>query len=117
MPIRVRRSRTKGSKLPPNTVCVTRPGIFGNPFLVAKAEEAGYRNPPDNPNALAEWCVSLFRQWLVSVGDPVPAFDGQRAKLLAALPTLRGKNLACFCLLDAPCHADVLLLFANGGGL
>lgn len=27
---------------------------------------------------------------------------------------LRGKNLACWCRLDQPCHADVLLEIANG---
>lgn len=27
--------------------------------------------------------------------------------------SLRGKNLACFCMLDEPCHADVLLELAN----
>ena len=26
---------------------------------------------------------------------------------------LRGKNLACWCPLDQPCHADVLLEIAN----
>jgi hypothetical protein len=26
---------------------------------------------------------------------------------------LRGINLACWCALDAPCHADVLLRMAN----
>jgi hypothetical protein len=26
---------------------------------------------------------------------------------------LRGKNLACWCPLDQPCHADVLLELAN----
>ncbi|HEX5183627.1 MAG TPA: DUF4326 domain-containing protein [Allosphingosinicella sp.] len=29
------------------------------------------------------------------------------------MPELRGKNLACWCRLDAPCHADVLLELAN----
>jgi hypothetical protein len=27
---------------------------------------------------------------------------------------LRGKDLACWCPLDQPCHADVLLEIANG---
>jgi len=27
---------------------------------------------------------------------------------------LRGKDLACWCPLDQPCHADVLLELANG---
>jgi hypothetical protein len=26
---------------------------------------------------------------------------------------LRGRDLACYCPLDEPCHADVLLEFAN----
>lgn len=29
------------------------------------------------------------------------------------LTPLRGKSLACFCALDQPCHADVLLELAN----
>ena len=28
---------------------------------------------------------------------------------------LRGHDLACWCPLDQPCHADVLLELANGG--
>jgi hypothetical protein len=28
---------------------------------------------------------------------------------------LRGRDLACWCPLDQPCHADVLLELANGG--
>jgi len=39
------------------------------------------------------------------VGPP-PTIDAIRAEL-------RGKNLACFCKLDEPCHADVLLDLAN----
>jgi hypothetical protein len=27
---------------------------------------------------------------------------------------LRGRDLACYCPLDGPCHADVLLEVANG---
>ncbi len=41
-----------------------------------------------------------------------------REKVLAALPTLRGKNLACWCPLPGvgeqdDCHAAVLLELAN----
>jgi len=31
------------------------------------------------------------------------------------LEPLRGKDLMCFCPLDQPCHADVLLEYANEG--
>jgi hypothetical protein len=44
----------------------------------------------------------------------VPALpDTYFGRLVASIPDLRGKNLACWCPLDAPCHADVLLELAN----
>ena len=99
-PIRIRLSRAKGFKLPPNTRSVSRPGPFGNPYRVQDAEAAGYRNP-------AAWCVVLFAEWLE--GRHPQFVPGAREKLLARLPELRGKNLGCWCELAAPCHADVLL--------
>jgi hypothetical protein len=39
---------------------------------------------------------------------------GQLAYAVADVAAaLRGKNLACWCRTDAPCHADVLLQVAN----
>jgi hypothetical protein len=32
---------------------------------------------------------------------------------MASQQELRGKDLMCFCALDQPCHADVLLELAN----
>ena len=32
MPRRIQRKRLKGWRKPPGSVCVTRPGIFGNPY-------------------------------------------------------------------------------------
>ena len=96
-PIRVQRKRTKGYKLPPNTICVTRPGRFGNPFETA----------------------AQFRTWLERLmdGNPLPALDTPQARRMhdisKRLDKLTGFNLACFCPLDQPCHADVLLEFAN----
>ena len=37
----------------------------------------------------------------------------RRARILRAIPLLRGKNLACWCAPGAPCHADVLLDLAK----
>jgi hypothetical protein len=34
--------------------------------------------------------------------------------MVDAKQTLKGKDLACWCRLDQPCHADVLLEIANG---
>lgn len=118
MPKRIQRSRAKGSKLPEGAVCVTRPGIFGNPWTIKGARALGYEG---DALTTARWCVSLFRDWLTGRGDPlaVACDPERRAKLLAALPMLRGKDLACWCPLTnadgspCPCHANVLLELAN----
>ena len=89
MPERIQRKRTKGWKMPPNTVSVTRPGKWGNPFRITAT-----CTPAD--------AVSAFRR-MIEGG----AYRKQH------LDELRGKNLACFCSLDQPCHADVLLEIAN----
>jgi hypothetical protein len=38
-----------------------------------------------------------------------------RPDLLEQLPQLRGRQLACNCPLDQPCHADILARLANEG--
>lgn len=108
MPDRVTLRRTKGWKLPPNTVVVARPTIWGNPFKLENAIEAGYRDPQTA-------VVDAFRSWLN--GNPWACgsdhYTAKRSTILARLPELRGKNLACWCKPGQPCHADVLLELAN----
>lgn len=98
--------------MPPNTVKVSRPSIWGNPFKVTDCREAGYRGTDAD---LAAMCVDSFRRWLNgSNRDWMGAeSDAARAAILARLPELRGKKLACWCPLDCPCHAAVLLEIAN----
>ena len=105
-PHRVQRQRTKGWHMPPNTVYVGRGSIWGNPFRVGASR--GDRLPP----LTAEQAVRLFRRWLTSpVSQPIWSVD--RAVILNNLHQLRGHNLACWCPLDQPCHADVLADLAN----
>lgn len=112
LPIRIQLRRTKGWRMPPNTVAVTRgPGrIFGNPFTVADARDTGLRGD------LNAFVVDCFANWLR--GDRSnwmgQESDATAALMLRSLGELRGKNLACWCPLDQPCHADVLLEIANG---
>ncbi|MBB98286.1 MAG: hypothetical protein CML67_01930 [Rhodobacteraceae bacterium] len=108
-PKRIQLRRTKGWRKPENTVVVSRPSNFGNPFTVKGAYEAGIPNPQ-------EAAVEAFRDWLN--GDPwaCPAdddFEARRRWILDHVADLRGKNLACWCRHDQPCHADVLLEMAN----
>ncbi len=105
MPERVRLSRAKGWRKPPNTVKVDRTGPWGNPFIVGR------------DGTRAE-CVDLYAKLLAGyVAMTVAAsVESQTATLRyvgANLGTLRGKNLACWCSEDGPCHADVLLKLAN----
>ncbi len=106
MPERIQLRRAKGWRMPPNTVKVARPSLFGNPFTVKAAEAAGYTR---------QCAVGAFADWLAgnpwACGDDT--YEAKRQAILAALPRLRGMNLACFCRLDQACHADVLLELAN----
>ena len=113
-PARITLSRAKGWRMPENSVSVARPGPFGNPFTVTDAREAGYHG---SDTRLQIFVVNAFRDWLA--GDQQnwmgPDADAARATILARLPELRGKNLACWCKPGTPCHADVLIELANGG--
>jgi Domain of unknown function (DUF4326) len=88
MPQRIQRQRTKGWRLPPHTICVSRPSRWGNPY------RSGDRAQD----------VAAFERWLA-------AFPHDHWYTLVA--PLVGKNLACWCPLDALCHADVLLQAAQ----
>jgi hypothetical protein len=97
MPVRVQRSRKKGWRMPPDTICVTRPGRFAN-----------YVSRPTEKTAEAHAaCVEEYRTWIMS--------EAQAEVRQQVRRDLHGKNLACYCPLDLPCHADVLLEIANGG--
>lgn len=104
-PIRIKLSRAKGWRMPPNTVKVDRSTRWGNPFLVGRD---GTRTE----------CVALLRHLMgglvcltceASIQEQEAALRHTRANISA----LRGKNLACWCSSSGPCHADVLLEIAN----
>lgn len=90
-PQRIQLRRTKGWRIPKNTVVVSRPSKWGNQFSKGTQVE----------NA------TLYLEWL----------DGNSASaistLKAARAELRGKNIACWCKIGTPCHGQVLLAFAN----
>jgi hypothetical protein len=90
-PKRIQRSRAKGWRMPAGAVYVGRGSKWGNPFKVAR--------PEWTPEAV----VALFEECCVP--------ELQRQPL--AIPSLRGRDLCCWCPLDQPCHADVLLKLAN----
>jgi len=100
-PKRIQRKRTKGWKMPPNTVYVGRPGIWGNPFDMSRGE-------------IRMSVLTWYRMWLTGRKNKQGS-EKLRIEVLTRLRIgeLRGKNLACWCKLSEPCHADVLLEIAN----
>ena len=89
---RVQRKRVKGWRMPENTISVCRPGRWGNPYRVSESLSAAD-------------AVAKFREYL--------ATDAGLELVAQSRQVLGGKNLACFCGLDSPCHADVWLEVAN----
>lgn len=98
-PVRVQRKRTKGFKLPPDVVCVTRPGKWGNPFDTAEHFQT----------VLNHIVERLPIEQLACGYDEYIAMR----EIADNLNELRGKDLACWCTLGKACHADVLIEFAN----
>lgn len=113
-PARIQRRRTKGWTLQGAAhplrggVIVSRPSRYGNPCKVSLTREMGY----EDPHAAA---AENFRIWLAGSRSDAPTdeADRHRERILAGLPGLRGKDLACTCRLDQACHADELLRRAN----
>jgi hypothetical protein len=58
------------------------------------------------------WRVKGFGK-VRDAAEAVDLFRRLEAPRMHDIARLRGKNLACWCRLDAPCHADVLLELAN----
>lgn len=109
-PVRIQLRRTRGYRLQDvsravnglEAVKVDRTTRWGNPFTLADA------------GGSAAEAVRLFRSRLPGHRYFVaPSAESYMGKVIASLPDLRGKNLACWCKPGEPCHADVLLELAN----
>lgn len=114
-PGRIQMRRTAGWRKPAGAIYCGRPSLFGNPFPVSVHGR--------------EKAVELHRRWLegsmsaeemkeLSAADRLPdaiSLVDLRRMVLDRLQELRGHDLACWCRLDQPCHAEVLLELANAG--
>ena len=102
MPKRIQRKRTKNWRMPDKSqaVYVGRPTCYGNPFKSGDraADVAAYRRA---------WSEALQSARTHPCHPPMPFGKP------VYLGPLRGKDLVCWCPIDQPCHADVLLEIAN----
>lgn len=108
---RIQRTRKKGDKLPPDTLCVTRPGKHGNPFTVGL------------------WFRRVTPDWSVWTCGDSPQFGSEQVRDLAhslglfedyakhrmiwdpswLVPVRNAKFIACWCKVGSTCHADILI--------
>jgi hypothetical protein len=101
--------------MPKGTTYVGRPTRWSNPWTPGHHGTAGevadrYRKwlaGELDLEAISRpygWRAQAVLKWLTD----------EREAVLKRIPALRGRDLACTCPLDEPCHADVLLELANG---
>lgn len=124
-PIRVQILGKKGWRMPPNTMSVARPTRWGNPHyderrwgrerLVAWFEMMMHGWSPDAVADLNEYEARWVYEACQKFGHKIHCSYGATIVSLvdAARIELGGMNLACWCALGTPCHADVLLRLAN----
>ncbi len=94
---RIQLSRRKGWRMPEGAINVARPTKWGNPYRVVKPA-FGAMERETNAGAVLAFRLRLLGLLAIGAVDLTP---------------LRGKTLACWCSLDKPCHADVLIDLAN----
>lgn len=120
-PKRIQLRRTKGWRKPDGAIVVARPTKWGNPYVlrqgftvqtrkgrretwaVERDDELVY--PDVSRHTAAGIAVRMFRDALVNGDLDITVGFAREA--------LAGHDLACWCPLDQPCHADVLLELAN----
>lgn len=109
-PIRIQRKRIKGWRMPENTISVCRPGAWGNPYKVTKEgkcwfvidEKLNRKMECEDELQAIRYSLELFQKMALK----------HRWDYYAPF-YLKGRNLACWCPLDKPCHTDILLKLAN----
>jgi hypothetical protein len=99
-PRRIRQYRTPGWRLPPGARSVAGTSKYANPYR----PPSGARSAQANRIAVWLYTEDLYgyrpdRRVKATVDD-----------VMSELP---GRVLACYCPLDLPCHADILLEMAN----
>jgi hypothetical protein len=98
MPQRIQLKRSRGWKMPTNAVKVDRTTRWGNPFTIAECGSAAV-------------AVAQHGRWM---RGEIPAPGGVAPPSPEAIrAALGGRDLACWCALNGPCHAELLLVIAN----
>lgn len=111
-PKRVQATQEAAEQLP-NTVYVGNGSKWANPGVVGMVDWYNgnvINNDYDLLRYFGEFVAMDYASSKMSVKMGVPRPNRYPQTIIR---DLRGKNLACLCELDQPCHADSLLAIAN----
>jgi Domain of unknown function (DUF4326) len=101
---RIQLCRVKGWRLPEGAVSVARPTKWGNPYRIGGSVDFPYSEVFGSTVRDRAHAVEIFTMYARI----------RSGYAMLARHELAGKDLACWCPLTEPCHADVLLEVANG---
>lgn len=113
LPRRIQLRRTKGWRMPPNTVSVARPGKWGNGCRVEHIQGVGW-SCTEISTGLSTPAAGPREAHAMAVDRHSAAVLAQPELVASIKRELRGKNLGCWCPEGMPCHGDWLLEVANG---
>jgi hypothetical protein len=122
MPKRIQMSRQRPWRADnPDAVIVSRPSKWGNPYRIARDRliDGTMAYIVRGSHVLGVSAdIAEARAWAVEAFElqtgPFGAYEYDTETLALLRAELGGRDLACWCTLDQPCHADVLLELANG---
>ena len=112
-PKRIQRQRTKGWRMPEGAVYVGRPSRWGNPWRVVPVLRTAWDH--GTPYAVVDEAGNSMGTFRNADRARYWAQLGFRQDFMEDVTPLRGFDLACWCPIGRPCHADVLLELANLG--
>ncbi len=120
MPERIQLKRTKGWRMPENTVKVDRTSRkWGNPYKVCQIDGGSWEVFLCLNGALAGPTVGTYPTKMIALGAAIRLHRerilGPEGDLLRQLAKkeLRGKNVGCWCGEGQPCHGDTWIEVAN----
>ena len=112
MPKRVQLKRHQGWRMPPGVVKVDRTTRFGNPYRInqrvdmKQVKKWGWDLSPTGRRCVCHSSAEAVARFRHALLWDAASHDFVRNEL-------SGKDLACWCSPDQPCHADVLIEIAN----
>jgi hypothetical protein len=118
---RIQRSRARGWRMPVLARYVGRPTYWGNPFIIGATTPSDWHEPFANIEvADRAHAVKLLRDYLSWRRQQCEQTPGWHSPIGPRFPwesqiraVLWGRDLACWCPIGEPCHADVLIEIAN----